>query len=156
MEIDVGTSSASNDSNGDNFAHSLSANLNYYTDNLFFATNGKLDAYFSNDKLLRKTVDSKRIDYYNNNKQKDSFCALSKSASVKGGDGDKRGAGFGDEYDLRRAIIEDSGASKKGGDLDFFSSNCKKNSMENSIHLHNVDSYGKKSVGFSPDQVIIN
>ncbi|XP_060520474.1 homeobox protein SIX6 [Cylas formicarius] len=53
MEID----GSSNDSQTDAFSH---ANLNYYTDNLFFATNGKLDSYFAGDSVKKG---DRRADY---------------------------------------------------------------------------------------------
>lgn len=60
MEMDG--SSTSNDSQEPNSA------MNFYSDNLFFATNGKLDnGYFSSNEKVRKNCESRRFQYCSGN-----------------------------------------------------------------------------------------
>lgn len=69
MEMDGGSSSTSNDSQEPNSA------MNFYSDNLFFATNGKLDnGYFSSNEKFRKSCDSRRFQYCPGNVTKFSKC----------------------------------------------------------------------------------
>jgi hypothetical protein len=139
MEID-GTSSTSNDSNNGSF----SQNLNYYNENLFFATNGKLESYFNSEKIVRKNGENekitRKIDYY---KKDDVSVNVHKN---KSDDVSKRVLMFADNYDKKT----DVNVENRKNIIEFYN---KKNMDGNSIHLHSVDSYGKKSIGFSPDQV---
>lgn len=141
MEVD-GTSNTSSDSNNGRFSH----NLNYYNENLLFTTNGKLDAYFSSDKVDRKNSEHEKINRKNEFFKKDDFCANSHVNKGKLNDVNKRLSAFVEGYDKKI----DSNVDSRKSLIEF--NNNKKN-MENSIHLHSVDSFGKKSIGFSPDQV---
>lgn len=134
MEIDGG-SSASNDSNNGSY-HSINSGVNYYSDNLFFATNGKLDNYFASDKLVKR--DNKKVDYYN---KKDDYCMNNKVRNDLG----KRPLMFQDGYGKKC----DDTLDVRKNQMDYYN----KKNLDNNIHLHNIESFGKKSVSFSPDQV---
>ncbi|XP_050311360.1 homeobox protein six1-like [Anthonomus grandis grandis] len=134
MAMEIDGTSTSEDSQTDNFPHN--SNMNYYTDNLFFATNGKLESYFSNDKL-RKGCETKKFQYSTvNSVQKTSH--TSSLATLKNGE------------DKRLAIYNEN---LKKGAVD-----CEKNSDFYSVKsaesvLLKIDSFGKKAISFSPDQV---
>ncbi|XP_056631492.1 homeobox protein six1-like [Diorhabda sublineata] len=129
MEIDA-VSSGSSDSHMENYGHPLS-NTNYYSENLFFTSNCKLDHYFAGEKLVKKTENNgKKADYF----RKD----------VNKSDVDKRGLGYVEYFEKK----VDEGRRMQ---LDYYNNNSNKN--EGLIQLNGVDSYGKKPVSFSPDQV---
>lgn len=143
MEID-GTSSGSSDSHIGNFCHP-GGNINYYSDNLYFATNCKLDSYFAGDKLVKK-IDSvpKKIEYF----RKDDYSngVNGKSVLNKSDAGGKRVLSYAECFEKK---TEDRRVQ-----LDFYSNGgtvTAKN--EGTIQLNGIDSYGKKSMSFSPDQV---
>lgn len=141
MEVD-GTSSTSNDSINGNFSTSLS----YYNENLFFTTNGKLDSYFNSDKSARKNGDIEKVTKKLNNYKKDDFSGNNNVLKNKSDDVNKRVSLSIDNFNKKIDVT----AENRKNLIDFFN---KKSMDNNSIHLNNVDSYGKKSVGFSPDQV---
>lgn len=138
MEID-GTSSTSNDSNNAPFGTSL----NYYNENLFFTTNGKLDSYFHSDKSAKKSAESekviRKIDYFKRdffNKSKLDDCGV------------KRSSIFSDNNNYERKI--ELNVDTRKNIIEFYN---KRNMDNNSIQLQNGDTFGKKTIGFSPDQV---
>lgn len=140
MEID-GTSSTSNDSNNATF----SSNLNYYNENLFFTTNGKLDSYFTSEKSVKRSVESdkviRKIDYF-----KKDFINKTKLDDS----GVKRSSIFLDNNNYERKI--ELNVDTRKNIIEFYN---KRNMDNNSIQLQNADTFGKKSIGFSPDQVFI-
>nr|XP_023029695.1 homeobox protein SIX6-like [Leptinotarsa decemlineata] len=143
METDA-TSSASSDSHIGNFCLP-SSNLNYYTDNLYFATNCKLDNYFAGDKLVKRAETTKKLDFY----KKDEYCAVNGvSKGVTRSDVSKRGLDYGGCFEKK---TEDSRRMQ----LDYFNNNNSNDVKKNggTIQLSGVDSYGKKAVSFSADQV---
>lgn len=141
MEMDA-SSNTSNESQSDN-NFPQHANMNYYTDNLFFATNGKLDSYFSNEKF-RKTCDPKKFQYCslnNNNNNVSKGMNNTKCAE------DKRGvAMYNDNFKK-----SSNDAAKSG---DFFSGNINNRVKSAENVVLKVDAFGKKAVTFSPDQVM--
>ncbi|EFA01346.1 homeobox protein six1 [Tribolium castaneum] len=141
MEVDA-TSSTSNDSNNGNFCQ----NLNYYNENLFFTTNGKLDSFFNSDKSARKNGENEKVARKFNCYKKDDFSGNNNVLKSKSDDVNKRVSLSVANYNKK----VDVNSENRKNLIDFFN---KKNMDNNSIHLNNVDSYGKKSIGFSPEQV---
>ncbi|KAH1010400.1 hypothetical protein HUJ05_004702 [Dendroctonus ponderosae] len=138
MEMDA-SSGTSNDSQSDSFTQQ-STNMNYYTDNLFFATNGKLDGYFSNEKF-RKNCDTRRFNH--------------QYSSINSG---KPTNGSGKCAEEKRVTMFNESFKKITGEsakcaADIFSCGTQnKGKLAESVVLK-VDTFGKKAVSFSPDQV---
>ncbi|XP_050518069.1 homeobox protein SIX4 [Diabrotica virgifera virgifera] len=138
MEIDA-ASSGSSDSHMGSFCHPM-GNINYYSDNLYFATNCKLDNYFMGEKLVKKDtagVGAKKLDYF----KKDDYSLVKNKSDV-----DKRVMGYAECFEKKT----DDGRRLQ---LDFYSSSTNVNKNEGSIQLNGLDSFGKKPLSFSPDQV---
>ncbi|XP_018579395.1 homeobox protein six1-like [Anoplophora glabripennis] len=131
MEIDA-ASSASSDSHMGNYCHNVN-NLNYYPDNFYFTANCRLENYFANDKIAKKveTSTNGKVDYF----KRDDYCGV---VNPK---------------------LDDVGS--RTVQLDYYNNNSNNSSIvsvdkkvpDGTIQLNNVDSYGKKSMSFSPDQV---
>lgn len=132
MEMDA-SSGTSNDSQSDSFTQQ-SANMNYYTDNLFFATNGKLDGYFSNEKFRKNRIHHQ----YGSGISGKPTVGNGKCAE------EKRATMFNESF---KKITGESAKSA----VDIFSCQTKGKLVE-SVVLK-VDTFGKKAVSFSPDQV---
>ncbi|XP_030752759.1 homeobox protein six1-like [Sitophilus oryzae] len=139
MEIDA-SSSTSNDSQNDNFSQN---NLSYYSNNLFFSNN-KLDNYFCSDKF-RKSCDTKKFQYcsVNNNNSVLNNNKVVVSSVQKCVD-EKKLTLYSESF---KKVTEEGNAKNVG----FYTGNNKAKSTE-SVVLK-VDTFGKKSVTFSPDQV---
>lgn len=139
--MDGGTSSASNDSNNGGFVQ----NLNYYNENLFFTTNGKLDSFFANEKL-RKNGENDKFRVKEGCFKKDDYSSI--VANKTKPDCVKRGLVYADDGYGKK--VEESAENRKN-QIDFYN---RKNAMENNIvHLLNADAYRKKTMGFSQEQV---
>ena len=159
MEIDA-ASSVSSDSHIGN-CHPGGTHLNYYTDNLYFTTNCKLDNYFVGDKLVKKIeTTNRKIDYY----KTENYCAVVNSANsnksvVNKCDFNKRTTLVYNNSDCFEKKTEE--VDNRRVQLDYYNNNnnnsntsiINKKSVDGTIQLNNVDNYGKKPVSFSPDQV---
>ncbi|CAH1119797.1 unnamed protein product [Phaedon cochleariae] len=135
MDVDAASSTSS-----ESYCQST-ANLNYYTDNLYFATNCKLDSYF------KKSETSKKLEYY---RKEDYADNCSSKIVVNKSEGPKRNVVFNGECFEKK--VEDNNRRVQ---FDYFNNNSggglKKS--DGSIQLTGVDGYGKKSISFSADQV---
>lgn len=148
MDTDA-SSSASNDSQMDTYTQPNT--MNYYTDNLFFSTNGKLDNYFSTSEKFRKNCESKKFQYcslntnsnINNNNNINNGSKLVTNTSISKSVDEKRAAIYNDSF---KKCSEESDKN-----LDFYSAVARGKNTENVVLK--VDAFGKKTVSFSPDQV---
>lgn len=142
MDTDAASSSASSDS------FCQTGSLNYYSENPFYGC--KLDSYFVSDKLVKKVDNlNKKVDYCDKNIAKQVNNVNKRVASCVS---DCYGKKI-DEINNRRV------------ELDYFSSGNNNNNNNNNgavdktneinIQLNTVNSFGNKSISFSPDQVSI-
>ncbi|XP_066148087.1 homeobox protein SIX6 isoform X2 [Euwallacea fornicatus] len=143
-----GSSSTSNDSQGDNFQQQ---NMSYYSDNLFFATNGKLDYFAGNGRknsrfqycsatnLNSSTTTTKPSVSMNSS-------AINGNKSVDGISENKRLGLYGGSF---KKGADNSGGGEKTA---YFGGGSNREKSGESVVLK-VDAFGKKAVSFSADQV---
>lgn len=158
MEVD-GTSSASSDSNL-NLGQAL-----YQEEMMYFPQTAKkndFDSFFGGkdffqEKKLEAGAErtSRKLDFYS---KKDGFCDLSGDVSKRSsgsgnnsnnsGDFSKRGALFA--YGKKLEELSDS----KKNQISYFNGN-KKAAQDSAIHLNGSDGFGKKSISFTAEQVLL-
>lgn len=160
MEIDA-ASSASSDSHIGNYCHNVN-NLNYYSDNFYFTANCRLDNYFADDKIAKKveTTTNGRADYY----KRDDYCALvnpvhsNNKGVLNKCDATKRTFSYNNSECFGKKVDD---VGNRTVQLDYYNNNSNNSNIvsvdkkvqDGTIQLNNVDSYGKKPMSFSPDQV---
>lgn len=153
MEVD-GTSTSSDSSS----LQYNNINTNFYTENIYLsqgARRAEFDGYFGKDFYSKS--DKNRGDFFAASK-KDNFPATTLNSTANSNNNNGLKTKSEDFAKKTQSYPFVSGYSKKLDDfvdsmktLEYFN---KKTENSNSIHLNNVDGFGKKSISFSPDQVI--
>lgn len=163
MEID-GASSASSDSG------QFPTSMNYYTDVIFpNSSQQDLSGFYSDKKFqslapilphVNSNKDTKK-DYYNMLHKKDEYSVNNNNVVCVKQDREEYNNRKNVDYThftMNKKLDEYPSSSEQDPlKMDYFSANSSGNNIKkntsNNIQLSNLDSYGKKNLGFSADQV---